>query len=134
MKNLPENMTNKRRKWVKDLLFRYQSIMSTEKHDNGQTTLVEHQIDTGENRPIRHDFWYHSFKYLEWIDNKVNDMVSHGIVEPAALPWFPNFVLVKKDGSLRFCVDYQRLNVVMKQDAYLLTLIDNCLNVLTRQY
>jgi len=59
-------------------------------------------------------------------------MDKHGIVEPAASPWASNVVLVKKkDGSLRFCVDYRRLNLVTYKDSYRLPLIDNCLNALS---
>jgi len=59
-------------------------------------------------------------------------MQKHGIVEPAASPWASKDVLVKKkDGSLRFCVDYWRLNSVTYNDSYLLPLIDNCLNALS---
>jgi len=59
-------------------------------------------------------------------------MQKHGIVKPAASPWASNIVLVKKkDGTLRFRVDYRRLNAVTKQDSYPLPLIDNCLNALS---
>ena len=38
-------------------------------------------------------------------------MQEHGIVEPAASPWASNIVFVKKkDGLLRFCVDYRGFN------------------------
>jgi len=59
-------------------------------------------------------------------------MQEHGIVEPAASTWASNVVLVKKkDGSLRFCIDYRRLNEVTYKDSYPLPLIDNCLNALS---
>jgi len=58
-------------------------------------------------------------------------MRAHGIVEPAASLRESNVVLVKKkDGSLRFCVDYRQLNSVTVQNSYPLPLIDNCLNAL----
>ena len=59
-------------------------------------------------------------------------MLQHGVIEPAASPWASNVVLVrKKDGSLRFCVDYRRLNSITYKDSYPLPHIDNCLNALT---
>jgi len=132
MTKLPEDMTNEQLKRVKALLFRYRSIISTGEHDIGRTNLVEHRIDTGEHRPIRQALRRHPFRHLDWIDIEVNERVRHGIVEPAVSPQAFNIVLIKKkDGSLRFCVDYRRLSTVTKQDTYPLPLIDNCLNAFT---
>ncbi len=36
----------------------------------------------------------------------------------------------KKDGSLRFCIDYRKLNEVTRKDAYPLPRIDDTLNTL----
>jgi len=59
-------------------------------------------------------------------------MRKRGIVEPATSPWALNVVLVKKmDGTLLFCIEYRRLNSVIRQDSYPLPLIDNCLNALS---
>ena len=50
---------------------------------------------------------------MDVIDEHVNEMLRHGVVEAAASPWASNVVLVsKKDGSLRFCVDYRAVNAV----------------------
>jgi len=90
---------------------------------------VEYHIDTGNNRPIRQPLRRNPFQHLKWIDKEVEEMRKHGIVEPAVSPWASNVVLVKKkDGTLRFCIDYRRLNSVTRQDSYPLPLIDNCLN------
>jgi hypothetical protein len=44
------------------------------------------------------------------IDEHVNQMLTHDIIEPAASPFASYVVLVKKkDGSLRFCIDYRQL-------------------------
>jgi len=96
------------------------------------THLTDHRIDTGDHRPIRQPLRRQPFQHLEVIDKQVEDMKTAGIIEPAASPWASNVVLVKKkDGSLRFCVDYRRVNAITYNDSYPLPLIDNCLNALS---
>ncbi len=45
--------------------------------------------------------------------------------------WCSPIVLVrKKDGTIHFCVDYRKLNVVTHKDAYLLIRINDILEAL----
>ena len=67
-------------------------------------------------------------KYLLEIDNQVKTMLKQGIIEPAQSAWSSNVVMArKKDGSLRFCVDYRKLNELTVKDTYPLPLIQSCL-------
>ena len=46
-------------------------------------------------------------------------MIASDAMEPSTSPWFSHFVLVaKKDGSVRFCVDYCQLNRVKKKNLH----------------
>lgn len=58
-------------------------------------------------------------------------MLSHGIICTSTSPWFLLVVRVRKgDGTVRFCVDYRRLNQVTKADVYPLLRLDDALDCL----
>jgi len=130
--DLPPDLTNGQKEKVRELLYTIPDDPFYGDHDVGRTPLVEHTIDTGDHRPIRQPLRRQPFQHQAYIDEETDRMLEYGIIEPAASPWASNVVVVKKkDGSLRFCVDYQRLNSITYKDSYPLPLIDNCLNALS---
>lgn len=59
----------------------------------------------------------------------VSEMAAQGITETCEGPWSAPVVLVKKkDGSCRFCVDYQRLNEVTQKNSDPLPQIEDALD------
>ena len=129
MQQLADELDTGQHRQVSQLLFKYQDIFSTCAYDMGRTDLIEHQINTGNQWPVRQGLRRHSIAYLDIIDEQVRVMVRHDLVEPAASPWAANVVLVrKKDGTHRLCVDYRALNAVTYKDIYPLPhVIDTCL-------
>ena len=56
-------------------------------------------------------------------------MLKSDVIEPSSSPWASAIVMVtKKDGSIRFCVDYRKLNGLTLRDSYPLPRIDDCLD------
>jgi hypothetical protein len=107
-------------------------VFSRNEYDLGCTGVVTHSIDTGRSRPIKQQVRRHPFTYDEAIHRQTIEMMRQGIVEHAQCEWRSNVVLVrKKDGSLRFCVDYRKLNDVTRKDSYPLPRIDTCLDALS---
>ena len=55
-------------------------------------------------------------------------MKKEGIISKSLSFWAsPVVIVTKKDKSLRYCVDYRKLNKIIKTDTYLLLRIDNLL-------
>ena len=58
-------------------------------------------------------------------------MLEKGIVEPSSSDWASSPVLVrKKDGSLRYCIDFRALNSVTVRDAIPLLDMSDCIESL----
>jgi len=61
----------------------------------------------------------------------VTELLKAKVIEPAQSCWNSNVLLVrKKDGSMRFCVDYRKLNSITAKLSYPLPRIDICLESL----
>ena len=59
-------------------------------------------------------------------------MLQKNIIQPSSSPWASPVVLVgNKDSSLRFCVDYRKLNAIIRKNAYLLPRVDDSLQALS---
>jgi hypothetical protein len=56
---------------------------------------------------------------LEELKKQLADMLSKGLIRPSASPWGSHVLFVdKRDGTIRLCVDYRRLNEVTIKNKY----------------
>ena len=100
--------------------------------DLGQTDLAQHRIDTGDAPPLRQPPRRLPLSKREEAQRAIQEIHQQGLIEPSTSPWSSPIVLVKKkDGGLRFCVDYRRLNAVTRKDSYPLPRIDDTLEALS---
>ena len=116
----------------RDLFLKYRDVFALTDSELGRTSLVQHVIDTGHATPIKQMPYRTSPEGKQEIDRQVNNMLERGIIQESISAWSSPVVLVKKkDGSMRFCVDYRKLNKVTKKDSFPLPLIADTLDSLS---
>ncbi|XP_032428228.1 uncharacterized protein LOC116725923 [Xiphophorus hellerii] len=114
---------------LQDLLEAYIDIFAAKDEECTRTNLVQHDIDTGETRPIRLRPHRLPFSRRAVAEKKIEEMLKADVIEPSNSPWAAPVVLVgKKDKDWRFCVDYRRLNENTRKDSYPLPRIDDTLD------
>ncbi|GFV00897.1 retrovirus-related Pol polyprotein from transposon 412 [Trichonephila clavipes] len=110
----------------------FEDVFSRNSSDIGHTTVTQHRIDTADHPPIKQHPRHLPFAKQEEVGTLLREMQENDIIEPSSSPWAsPIFLVRKKDGSTRFCVDYRKLNDVTKKDSYPLPRIDDTLDTLS---
>jgi hypothetical protein len=124
------NLSDEEFQELKKLLAEYISAVGSE--DHGRTNKVCHHIVTGDARPIRQPPRRVPLAKQVEVSDMIDDMQRRGVIKESDSPWSSPIVLVrKKNGELRFCVDYRKLNDVTKKDSFPLPRIDATLDTLS---
>ena len=95
----------------------------------GRTSLYEHKIETDNAKPVRSLPYRLPHAYREQVRKELIDMEKGGIIEPTCSDWAsPIVVDIKRNGELRLCVDFRKLNAVTRVDTYLMPRIDDLID------
>ena len=98
---------------ARSLLIEYHDIFSLEKRDMGHTHATEHKIvlKDPDTLPFREHFCRIPPPQLDEVREHLKLMLDAGVIQPSNSLWCNAVVLVrKKDRSLRFCIDFRKLN------------------------
>ena len=116
---------------LKELIIKYEAVFSKSEWDLGHYQDIKFKIDTGDARPVKQRMRRTPLGFVDEEKAFLENLLAQGIIEIATSEWASPSVLVrKKDGGVRWCVDYRRLNSVTVKDSYPMPIIEECVDAL----
>ena len=92
---------------TRELLFSYHDAFALEPDELGCMSAIEHETRLSNEEPFKERFRRIPPPLLDQVRASLRDMLEAGAIRPSQSPWCNTVVVVrKKDGSLRFCVDF----------------------------
>ena len=106
-------------RWFELMLMENHHIFSLDANEIGCTDTAKHVIELLDEEPFKERFHRIASPLLEEVRQNIQDMLDGGAICPSQSPWCNAVIMVrKKDCTLRFCIDFRRLNACTKKDAY----------------
>ena len=125
------SLSQEQKQQVLNFLSQWQNVFSQDPNDIGRTNLVEHEIHLETEQPFKEPYRKIPPALLQELREHLKEMLEIGAIRESNSPFSSNIVLVrKKDGSIRFCIDYRKLNQRTIKDAYAIPRIDDTLHLL----
>ena len=90
------DVTAGQRLQLEGLLFQYADILSCKGLDLGRTDVLQHSIDTGDEKPVRQQLRKTPIMHNQIIDDNIDSMLKQGLIQPAKEDWASNIVLTAK--------------------------------------
>ena len=115
---LPERLSLLQQQQLSELFREFSDVFSRGEDDFGSTPLLEHAIET-HGPPLRQPYRRQN-PVVRWEEMaQVQQMFSSNVIRPSNSPWAaPGVMIWKKEGSLRFYVDFRQLNAATVKDAH----------------
>lgn len=130
-KRSQQNLSDDQVQELSQLLQHFHDVFAKHDLDLGCFTQVKHHIDTEDARPFREKMRRTPIGFEGEEQKHLEKMVEAGVIVESSSDWASAPVLVrKKDGSVRYCIDFRRLNSLTVKDAFPLPLIEDCMDTL----
>ena len=114
-----------------DLIKKYETCFSKNENYVGRTGIIQHKIELTGNKPKRCGVRQLNPAIREILKKELEGLKEKDFIQLSHSPYASPVVMVKKkDGSIRFTCDFNKLNKVTPRDSYPLSIINEVLDTL----
>ncbi|KAG1931367.1 hypothetical protein F2P79_021615 [Pimephales promelas] len=116
---------------LKALLTEFADVFAIGDEELGFTDRVQHEINLVDDVPINLPYRRVPPNQYKEVKEHIAQLLRKGVIQESSSAYASPVVLVRKtDGSIRLCVDYRKLNLKTKRDAFPLPRVDESFDVL----
>ena len=122
-----ENEENRHK--IRKILNKYANTINDKP---GRTKIIEHKIELKENKTFKAKEYIVPQKYKSEVNKELETLLRDGLIEKCDLNEYssPMVIVRKKNGKLRLCCDYRKLNEITKIDQEGLPNIEDIINTM----
>ena len=114
-----------------EMLLEFIPLFAKSKDDLTVTDFDMHSMKMKSEKTIKQGLRRMPLARRRLVKEELQRMLRLGIIEPSYSSWASPIVLVeKKDGTIRFCVDFRLVNDLLVKDSYPLPRIDDSIDAL----
>ena len=126
-----EGKTENEQRNIRNMICNFSDVFSVNDMDLGRTHLTQHEIPTGDSRPVKQPPRRVPMALVKEEAEAIQNLRRQGVIRESSSPWASPIVLVrKKNGKIRPCVDYRRVNSLTQKDAYPIPRTQECLDAM----
>ena len=113
------NVSDKQQNAFKAFCNEFKDIFSVDLSDIGKTSLIEMEINTGDNPPITQKPYTPTLKHAVWVQKELGILEKAGVIVRSVSPWASPIVITPKRTApgeppkRRLCVDYWAINSLL---------------------
>lgn len=100
--------------------------------DFGRTDKIKHHITLSDETPFKHRPRPIHPQDIEAVRHHLQQLLEAEVIRESESPFSSPIVVVrKKNGEVRLCIDYRKLNIQTVKDSYALPNLEECFSALT---
>src|SRR5678809_84289 len=132
--DINRNLTPDQRRAIMNVIEQHERDFATDPANPGLTTTTQCDVPLRPGtKPIVCSPYRLSPNMAKHVKDQVDSLLQNKLITPIRSEWaFPVVMVVKPDGSFRFCVDYSRLNQHIIKDKFPLPRVDDTLDKLSK--
>ena len=102
------------KKQLEDLLWKHKAVF---RKTPGRLTTYQHRLLVKENQAFIGKSYPVPIAYRDKVDQEIKRMLEMGIIQRSSSPYInPIVPVIKKDGTVRLCLDARKLNDILLED------------------